>query len=172
MWSDTLYMASKTHCDDIGPKGTFSHTGSDDSSPSQRIYRYTSSSGSTGENLSAGTTAAEDIVMQLYIDDGVSSRGHRTNMMSTNFTYEGTATCTHATYSSMSAFNFASFSGSPLNAAGEARYACLDGDEDQCGGDSTAENENEDNTDTATDTTDTETEEEGAPAGFTPVSRV
>ena len=179
-WSDTDYMASKVHCDDMGPQGKFSHTGSDGSSPSERIYRYTDQRGRTGENLAAGNSAAEEIVMQLYIDDGVPSRGHRTNMMSTGFTYEGTATCDHASYGTMSAFNFSSFIGT-RNTVGKAKYTELNGGESGNTGsgsgsgsdsnDNSGSSDDSSNNNNANNEPEEEEEEEGPPAGFTTCRR-
>jgi len=45
-----------------------------------RIDRYAGWSGSIGENIDFGNMTAEDIVMSMIIDDGVSSKGHRHNI--------------------------------------------------------------------------------------------
>jgi uncharacterized protein YkwD len=47
-----LIKAAKDHVNDIGPKGLTSHTGSDGSSPYERIALHGQASGCLGENLS------------------------------------------------------------------------------------------------------------------------
>jgi len=79
-WDDGLALAAKDHCNDTGPKGIMSHTGTDGSKVWHRMSRYGKVSGLQGENLSFGSTSAIDYVMSLFIDDGVSDRGHRANV--------------------------------------------------------------------------------------------
>ena len=38
-----------------------------------------------GENIAYGTTGGEAVVIALFIDDGVPSRGHRTNIFSNSY---------------------------------------------------------------------------------------
>lgn len=74
------------------------HTGSDGSSPFQRIDKYTNNMGS-GENLSFSDIEGEDdAVLQLLIDDGVASRGHRKNIMKREFTHGGVSCGCHTSY--------------------------------------------------------------------------
>ena len=69
----------------------FSHTGTDGSSPSDRVSRYGTWK-STAENLAWGPTDATDAVMMLFIDDGIASRGHRNNIFG-NYSQASVATC-------------------------------------------------------------------------------
>lgn len=77
MWSDGLALAAQDHCDDVGGKGIVSHSGSDGSKVWHRMERYGEAFGTMGENLSFGKSYADEYMISLYIDDGVSDRGHR-----------------------------------------------------------------------------------------------
>jgi len=100
-WNDGLGIASHDHCNDAGRKGMVGHYGSDGSSPFQRIDRYGEAAGYQAENISYGPNTGTEIVMGLFIDDGVPDRGHRTNMLNSNFGQTGIAFCRHT-----SKFNF------------------------------------------------------------------
>ena len=106
-WNDCLALAAQDHCDDIGPKGSNSHTGSDGSSPWDRMSRYGRWSGSVGENLDFSPTTGDEMMDLLYVDDGVSSRGHRTNMINPAFKQVGMSYCPHARYGDMIVVDFA-----------------------------------------------------------------
>ena len=60
-----------------------------------------------GENIAYGTVGGRAIVLQLIIDDGVASRGHRRNIFSTNFGTVGSATSTHKTYRTETVIDYA-----------------------------------------------------------------
>lgn len=95
IWDDGLAIAAQDHCNDTGPKGIMSHTGTDGSKVWHRIARYGKSAGLQGENLSFGSTTAIDYMMSLFIDDGVRDRGHRSNVWNTQFHKTGIASCDH-----------------------------------------------------------------------------
>mgnify|MGYP002522740579 CR=1 FL=1 len=64
------------------------HTRADGTSPFENMRKYGSFM-AAGENIAYGISSARGTVIQLLIDDGVSSRGHRTNIMDKNFNYAG-----------------------------------------------------------------------------------
>lgn len=105
-WSEGLSQACYDHIRDQGPQGQNGHTGSDGSSPFDRIDKYVKSTMS-GENLAySDAVTGTDMVLQLLIDDGVPSRGHRTNIMSKDFTHVGISCGCHSYYTEMCCFAY------------------------------------------------------------------
>ncbi|GHU62947.1 lipoprotein [Spirochaetia bacterium] len=103
-----LSLGAKDHTNDQGKTGQTGHDGSDRSTPFTRINRYGSGYKTAGENLAYGGTSGRDMVTQLLIDDGVPSRGHRTNIMNKDFSQTGVSFGTHAQYRTMCAITYAS----------------------------------------------------------------
>jgi uncharacterized protein YkwD len=95
-----LSLAAKDHVTDQSRTGQTGHNGSDRSTPETRMKRYGTFSGSwtLGENIAYGETTGREIVCGLLIDDGVPSRGHRTNIMNKDFTQTGVGIGTHTEY--------------------------------------------------------------------------
>jgi hypothetical protein len=102
-----MSRAAADHVADQGPSGRTGHTGNDGSSMSARINRYGRWQSGAGENISYGYATAMKIVMQLLVDDGVSSRGHRKNIMNGSFNAAGIAVGSHAAYGYMCVIDFA-----------------------------------------------------------------
>jgi len=98
-----IFFAAEDHCENnfSGGNNNFSHTGSDGSSPSERISRYGTWSLS-GENLAWGPTEARDALLALFVDDGIPDRGHRDNIFAGGWEQAAVATC-----NAVSVWNFA-----------------------------------------------------------------
>ncbi len=95
--SENLYKSAKFHAKDMGETGQVGHSSSDGTSTFKRIKRY-ATGGSMAENCSYGYQKALDIVMQLLIDENVSSLGHRKNILSNSYRAVGVSIEPHQTY--------------------------------------------------------------------------
>merc|ERR1711998_532343 len=91
-----LTLSCRDHLQNQGTKGTLSHTGSDGSSELSRMNRYGLASAVNGENLSCGYAVAEDILVQMIVNDGVDSRADRKNIFNRDFRYIGIAIGDHS----------------------------------------------------------------------------
>ena len=58
VWSPEMRPASRDHVLDTGPEGVTGHTGTDGSSPSDRVGKYTTVEGMSGENIAYGDETA------------------------------------------------------------------------------------------------------------------
>jgi len=104
-----LSLAAKDHAIDQSKTGQTGHNSSDGSTPEVRMKRYGVFSGSWtyGENISYGDATGRNIVCSLLIDDGVSNRGHRTNIMNKAFTQIGAGSDTHKQYRTSCTIDYA-----------------------------------------------------------------
>jgi len=102
-----MTLASKDHVSDQSKTGNTGHDGSDKSDPFSRMKRYGYEFGYAGENISYGYNNAESIILQLLIDDGVPSRGHRKNIMNSNYKLSGVSCGSHLKYNYMCLINYA-----------------------------------------------------------------
>lgn len=94
-WNDHLWKSTRDHVKDQGPKSLTGHNGSDGSTPQKRMERYCSVMSSSGENISYGKSDAMGVLVQLIVDDGVPSRGHRENIFNPGWKVHGCCSGPH-----------------------------------------------------------------------------
>jgi len=107
VWEECLAQAAKDHCLDIGPLGQMTHDSSDGRGPKDRFKKYGKFFSSYGENLSFACDNAQEIVLQLIIDDGVLERGHRENIFNSAFRVMGCHFAPHKHYEYMACLDLA-----------------------------------------------------------------
>lgn len=103
--NENLELSTTSLLSKIGPKGLTKHEKGDLSLKS-RTEKYLKKKGKLAENISFGMNRSLDIIAQMLIDDGVSSRGHRKNFFDANFSDIGISTGKHDVYGSCAIFNF------------------------------------------------------------------
>lgn len=96
--SRALSMSAKDHAVDMGQNGRTGHDGTDGSNMSSRIRRYGQWQRTISENCSYGHSDPLQIVLQLLIDHGVPSRGHRKNILNGSSGYVGVSIQPHNGY--------------------------------------------------------------------------
>ena len=102
-----LSLVAQQHSSTQGETNQAGHTGVDGSTPFTRIEKCGTYK-TAGENISYGAMSGRDIVVQLLIDDGVSSRGHRKNIMNKDFSSTGVGyTKKHKAYGSVCVITYA-----------------------------------------------------------------
>lgn len=106
-WSDGLAEAAAELAEEQGSSGAIGHDGSRSHGMQERIERYGRWERRIGENIGYGPKDPRNMVMQLIIDDGVPSRGHRKNIFSTVFRTAGVACGPHPRFGSMCVIDFA-----------------------------------------------------------------
>jgi uncharacterized protein YkwD len=84
--SGTLESAARDHVHDMAAHNFFEHTGSDGSSPTERLARTGYRWRLTGENIAYGPTSPEEVVRGW-----LASPGHCENIMEPRFTEMGVA---------------------------------------------------------------------------------
>lgn len=102
-----LIYSARDHANESGGAGAIGHQGADGSTLGERISRHASWEGSISENLYYGPADAQQIVVQLLIDKGVSGRGHRRNILSPKMALAGVAVRRHTGYGFICVIDFA-----------------------------------------------------------------
>lgn len=105
-----LFLAAEFHAVDMGANIKTGHKSSDGTSFGQRIDRYVKTSYSAiAENCSYGSESALEIVVILLIDDGISSLGHRKNLLNQKYNNIGVAVRPHRSYGMNCVMDFGAF---------------------------------------------------------------
>jgi len=102
-----MSYAVRVLANDQAESGDVGHETSKGEDPSTRLNMYGKWIKTYGENVSYGFNNATDIVVQLLVDEGVPSRGHRRNILNTQFNKVGISCAEHAEYRYMCAQTFA-----------------------------------------------------------------
>lgn len=108
--SKALSLAARDHATDMGSTGGTGHTSSSGADAAARVKKYGDFTGPyTGpwENCSYGAADPLEIMLQLLIDDGVPSRGHRKNIFEKNVNFVGVSIKPHKTYRNNCVMDFA-----------------------------------------------------------------
>lgn len=102
-----LSLAARDHVNNQGTTTETGHTGRDDSQVADRANRYGDWHTIVGENISYGPDNAENVVMQLIINDGIPNRSHRQNIFQQAYRVTGVACGKHKRYTSMCVITYA-----------------------------------------------------------------
>jgi uncharacterized protein YkwD len=105
--SAPLDQAADDFVKEQGPRGASGHVGLDGSQPWTRMQRHATGLTGFGEAIAYGPSNARSVVIGLLVDDGVSNRGHRRNLLNPVFKYAGVACGRHATYKEMCVIDLA-----------------------------------------------------------------
>ncbi len=105
--SKGMSLAAKDHVKDLGSTGKVGHNGTDGSTTEVRVNRYGNFSNGIGENIFYQNDSPREVVIGWLIDDGVATRGHRRNLLSSSYRYLGVCVGTRSTYGSMCVLTFA-----------------------------------------------------------------
>jgi len=116
-WSNGLSKACQDFMEWQGPRGGTGHTGpSPSESPWDRFSKLGKWSGSVAENISYGSKDGKESMIQLMIDDGVPSRGHRNNIFNPKFKIFGIGIGPHQKYNFATCTAFAGGFSSSIDA--------------------------------------------------------
>lgn len=102
-WSDTLAEVARAHVDDTGPSGLIGHNASNGDDFSARVAGVMKAANirASGENIAYGLDRGQEVLVHLFVDDGVAGRGHRKNILSSEFNSSGVACGYHKQYETM-----------------------------------------------------------------------
>lgn len=104
--SPVLENLARGHAIDMGSKGKVGHNSSNGMTFANRL-RKKIKTGMIAENCDYGNSDPLDIVMSLLIDDGITSLGHRKNILHPELNWIGIAIEKHKTYRMNCVMDFA-----------------------------------------------------------------
>jgi uncharacterized protein YkwD len=90
-----------------GARGLTGHEGPGGEDLPHRVSRAGKWSGSIGEDISFGDADPTGVIVQLLVDDGVSNRGHRRELLDPRWHYVGISCGPHSVYQRMCVLDFA-----------------------------------------------------------------
>ena len=96
--NENIVYACRDHVNDMGEKGLTSHEGTTTKNISERLEKYCEWDGACSESIDFGFKTAENILINLLVDDGVNNRYQRLNIFNDKFKYIGIAIGSHREY--------------------------------------------------------------------------
>ena len=106
-FNEGLAQAARLHARDLGRRGALEHVGSDGSRLSDRLNRLGTWHGLIAENISTLEEDPRQVVIQLLVDDGVPSRGHRHSIFNPDLHQAGVGSAPHRAYQIVTVIDYA-----------------------------------------------------------------
>ena len=106
-FNEGLAWAARLHAQDLGPRGALEHVGSNGSRLSDRLNRLGTWHGLIAENIGTLEEDPRQVVIQLLVDDGVPSRGHRHNLFNPDLHQAGAGSAPHRDYRVVTVIDYA-----------------------------------------------------------------
>jgi uncharacterized protein YkwD len=105
--SKGMCRGAKDQSFDQSQSGNVSHQGKDKSFSWDRVARYGEWKTPVSENIAYDSGPARDIVINLIIDDGIPTRGHRNNIFNSSYIVTGISCGNHPLFGGMCVCTFA-----------------------------------------------------------------
>ena len=96
--SEGMTLGARDHVKDQAPRGLMNHRGTDGTQAWDRVSRYGEWRAKISENMTFGPATPHDVVAALLIDDGISDRGHRKNILDPDVKVVGISCGPHKSY--------------------------------------------------------------------------
>lgn len=106
-FNEGLARVAREHARYLGSRGLLSHQGADGSGPAARLDRLGRWQSLVAENISAGEDDPRRVVIQLLVDDGIPSRGHRKNLFNPDLHQAGAGEAPHTQYGTICVIDYA-----------------------------------------------------------------